>query len=207
MADPIDLAACIDSLNCGVSPQKLWDSWGARSVKTRSSQRVFDVGDPADDAYLLLDGLLAVTTAGDKPQVLLILRSPVLWGDIELVAGDELRATALRSVGEARMLCFDADDLLQAREQLSFLRWHEQDLAKRLARILANGSIGVRTLEQRVAAVLDALELGAHEIDPTQLALMTGASIKAVQRTLRQLEEFGRKSAPLRQPTTMVYGM
>lgn len=191
----VSLVDCVLALSRGTAPDTYWDKTGSRSLQTRPHQRIYDVGDPADDVYLLLDGVLTVTTTDAR--VLLVLKAPALWGDIEFLAHQEERATGLLALDRARLLRFDAAALSRALGKAAFMRWHVQDLGARLHQLLLNGN-DIPVLQERIAQLRGAfLE---RDLDAKTLAVMTGANVKAVQRALRQRQE----PVP---STTLVYSM
>jgi CRP-like cAMP-binding protein len=183
------LGESIEALVGGRNPRDLWDSWPGVSLRTRSDQQVYEAGDPADDVYLLLDGSLIVRTGEDQRQVALVLEAPAMWGDIELLAAAPLRAASLDAVGVACLLRFDLPALLAARSKTSFLEWHERDLAERLHRMLLSGSGAWAPLERRLLHLLRVFAGREERLAPERLARMTGASLKAVQRALRKIEQ------------------
>src|SRR5688572_30330115 len=107
----IELRDCIFELFAGRRPPELWESWSGAAVQTRADQQVYEAGDPADDLYLLLEGSLCVRTGVEQRQIALVLDAPALWGDVELLAGEPIRATSLDAVGIARLFRFEAASL------------------------------------------------------------------------------------------------
>jgi CRP-like cAMP-binding protein len=203
---PVTLHECVAALGDASARLDLWESWSTGALQTRPDQRIYAVGDPADDIYVLVDGLMAVTTGESPSRVVLILKPPVVWGDVEIVAGKPVRATGLKAIGRARILCFDAAALVSAREHPDFLLWHEHDLAERLCRVLVNGTDTAQNLERRIAQLAAALADRPEVQQAQALATMTGASVKAVQRILRRLAQQPRPQSP---PTDdgVVYSM
>jgi hypothetical protein len=183
------LGESIEALLGGRSPRDLWESWSGVSLRTRADQQVYEAGDPADDIYLLLDGSLIVRTGEDQRQVSLVLEAPALWGDVELLAAASVRAASLDAVGVACLLRFDLESLHAARSKPGFLEWHDRDLAQRLHRMLLSGSGVWAPLERRLLHLLRVFAGREERIAPERLAKMTGASLKAVQRALKKIEQ------------------
>lgn len=188
---PASLLDCMTALWRGQAPKTLWDAWPGPALQTRSDQQIYEAGDPADDVYLLLDGLMCVRTGEAQRQIALVLRAPALWGELEPMAGEPTRSSSLDAVGVARVLRFDLEALTAARQDPSFLRWHEQDLALRLLRVLGSGSGTWRNLEARLAHLRAVFCEEPEHLSQEKLARLNGASLKAVQRALKKLDELG----------------
>lgn len=179
------LLDCLRALEAGTTPQALWEGWVAPTVQTRPNQQIYEANDPADEIYLLLDGLVCVRTGEEEERhVALVLAAPALWGDLEVMAGEALRAASLDAVGVAKMLRFEPAALDEARKDPAFLRWHSRDLAERGHRMLLGGAAAHLSLERRVAQLVQVLPAVAG--DAERLARLTGASVKAVQRALKK---------------------
>jgi CRP-like cAMP-binding protein len=186
---PASLLDCMTALWAGRSPEALWSEWPGPSLQTKSDQQIYETGDPADDVYLLLDGLMCVRTGEEHRQISLVLRAPALWGELEPMAGEASRASSLDAVGVARILRFDLASLSEARRDAAFVRWHEEDLALRFLRVLESGSGTWRNLEERLVHLRAVFAAEPEHLDPEKLARLNGASLKAVQRALKKLDE------------------
>jgi len=165
---------------------------GLRGLRARQGQTIFDEGDPSDAIYLLIEGRVRTLVSqgqGDGTHTTALLRAPALFGDRDLLLEREAAETAV-CLSASRLYAWESGHFLERwRAEPELQRWLSRDLAARYAASLELTALQLSSLAALVRALwADAEANGEPRPSAGELALVTGAAHKSVQRAISSLD-------------------
>lgn len=180
----------------------------ARTRSVKAGTTLFEAGDPGDGFYALLEGSLRVVLRGDDgEQVLAILSSGSIFGELAMFDGEPRSATVV-AAKPSRIAFFDKAALFRFADENPAVYRHMLCIVGRRLRA-SNATLAARSLlplNGRVAQTLLHLSdlfgkdvgegriLVHHKISQADLAAMVGAARENVSRVLNDWKREGQIS-------------